>query len=297
MRSRSIMSNRTTLAGAAAALLLAGCATMTGAPLRPDSIFAVTDANTLIRFNAGRPAQLDASAAISGLAAGENLLGIDFRPANGKLYAAGSSGSIYILDTESGAATAVGTGNFASLIRGDELGFDFNPVVDRIRMVDNAGSNLRLHPETVALVDGNAMMDGVQPDAMLGYSREDVNAGKLARVVAVAYTNGHGAKWTTNFAIDAAQATLVTMGRPEGTTPAKTPSNPNEGRLFTIGRLGVMTGKRVGFDIHSVRRSAYATFQEGDVSALYEINLASGAAQRIGLIGKSLLVRGIAIAP
>ncbi len=297
MRSRSIMSIRRTFAGTAAALLLAGCATMTGAPLRPDTIYAVTGANTLIRFNAGRPAQPDASVSISGLAAGENLYGIDFRPANGKLYAAGSSGRIYILDTESGAATAVGSGIFTGLIQGDEFGFDFNPVVDRIRMVDNAGNNFRLHPETATLIDGSAMMDGVQPDAMLRYSREDANAGKLARVAAVAYTNGHGAKWTTNFAIDAAQATLVTMGRPEGTTPAKTPSNPNEGQLFTIGRLGVMTGKRVAFDIHSVRRSAYASFQEGDVSALYEIELASGVASRIGPIGKGQLVRGIAIAP
>lgn len=291
------MSTRRTVAGAAAALLLAGCATMTGAPLRPDAIYALTHTNTLIRFNAGRPAQLDANLSISGLAPGENLLGIDFRPANGKLYAAGSSGRIYILDIESGAAAAVGTGIFTGLVQGDEIGFDFNPVVDRIRMVDNAGKNFRMHPETSILVDGNAMMDGIQPDVMLGYSREDVNAGKLARVGAVAYTNGHGAKWTTNFAIDSAQATLVTMGRPEGTTPAKTPSNPNEGRLFTIGRLGVITGKRVGFDIHSVRRSAYASFQEGDVSALYEINLASGAAQRIGAIGKGVQVRGIAIAP
>lgn len=282
---------------AVGALLLAGCATMRDAPLRPDTIFAVTDANTLIRFNAGRPASLDASVAVSGLAAGERLLGIDFRPANGRLYAAGSSGTVYIIDTASGAAAAVGSGRFSGFIKGEEIGFDFNPMADRIRMADNTGANLRMHPDTGEVTDGNPGMPGVQPDAPLAYSREDANHGRQARVVAVAYTNAQGATATTNFAIDAAQATLVTLGRPEGTTPAKTPSNPNEGQLFTIGRLGVMTGARVSFDIHPARRSAYAALQEGDASALYEINLASGAARRIGVIGTGRPVRGISIAP
>lgn len=281
----------------AAALLLGACASVNAPPPGPDILYAVTDANRLIRFNASRPAALDANLAISGLAPGERLLGIDFRPANGRLYAAGSSGMLYTLDTASGAAMAVGGNGLASVIKGDEIGFDFNPVVDRIRVVDNAGNNLRLHPDTGAVVDGNAAMPGVQPDTPLAYSREDANHGKLARVVAVAYTNASGAQGTTNFAIDSAQATLVTLGRPEGTTPAKTPSNPNEGQLFTVGRLGFMTGTRVSFDIHPARRSAYASFQEQDTAVLYAINLASGAAQRIDRIGNGLVLRGIAIAP
>lgn len=288
---------RAVVAGLAAALLLAGCATKIEAPLRPDTIFAVTEANTLIRFNAGRPSQIEASRPVNGLAAGEKLLGIDIRPSNGSLYAAGSNGNLYILNTDTGVATAVGTGNFAGLVRSSDIGFDFNPVADRIRLVDSTGNNLRLHPETGALLDGNSMLAGVQPDVSLVYSREDRNFGQLARVVAVAYTNAHGAKATTAFAIEAAQATLVTLGRPEGTTPAKTPSNPNEGQLFTIGRLGYMTGTQVGFDIHPVRRSAYASLQEGTASALYEIDLANGSARRIGIIGDGARVRGISIAP
>lgn len=288
---------RHVVTGLSAALLLAGCATKIEAPLRPDTIFAVTQANTLIRFNAGRPAQIEASRPVNGLAAGEKLLAIDIRPSNGALYAAGSNGSLYVLNTDTGLATAVGQGNFAGLVRSSDIGFDFNPVADRIRMVDSTGNNLRLHPETGALLDGNSMIAGVQPDVNLVYSREDSNFGRIARVVAVAYTNAHGAKATTAFAIESAQATLVTIGRPEGTTPAKTPSNPNEGQLFTIGRLGYMTGAQVGFDIHPARRSAYASLQEGTVSVLYEIDLASGSARRIGIIGDGTPVRGISIAP
>lgn len=281
-----------------AVLLSAGCATIRPeAPLLPDSIFAITQANTLIRFNAGRPGQVESSQTISGLAAGERLLGIDFRPANGRLYAASSSGRLYILDTGTGAATAVGTGNFSALVRGEVLGFDFNPVSDRIHITDGTGSNFRLHPETGSLIDGNPMLAGVQPDAGLGYAREDVNFGRITRVVAVAYTNGPGARETTSFAIDSAQGTLVTLGRPEGTTPAKTPSATFEGRLFSVGRLDALTGTQVGFDIHPARRSAYASFQEREFSALYRINLATGEAHRIGVIGGGMPVLGIAIAP
>lgn len=294
---RTFLSMRTIISGLVA-LLSAGCATIKpDAPLLPDTIFAITPANTLIRFNAGRPGQVESSQKISGLAAGENLLGIDFRPANGRLYAAGSSGRLYTLDTGTGAATAVGTGNFAALVRSETLGFDFNPASDRIHIADGTGSNFRLHPETGDLIDGNSMLAGVQPDAGLGYAREDVHFGRITRVVGVAYTNGPGARETTSFAIDSAQGTLVTLGRPEGTTPAKPPSAPYEGRLFSVGRLGVQSGTPAGFDIHPVRRSAYASLREREFSALYRINLATGEAQRIGVIGAGIPVLGIAIAP
>jgi len=265
--------------------------------LLPDTIFAVTQTNILIRFNAGRPGQIDSSQSISGLAAGEKVLGMDFRPANGRLYAAGSSGRLYILNTGTGAATAVGTGSFAALVRSEALGFDFNPVSDRIHITDSTGSNFRLHPETGDLIDGNSMLSGVQPDAGLGYSGEDANSGRVERIIGVAYTRGHGARDTTSFAIDSAQAMLVTLGRPEGTTPAKTPSAPYEGRLFSVGRLEIPSGEHVGFDIHPVRRSAYASFKESETSALYRINLETGEARRIGLIGTGTPVPGIAIAP
>ncbi|MBM3345955.1 MAG: DUF4394 domain-containing protein [Betaproteobacteria bacterium] len=288
---------RETVAGLLA-LLVAGCAAIVPeAPLSPDTIFAITRTNVLIRFNAGRPGQVDSSQAVSGLAAGEKLLGIDFRPANGRLYAAGSSGRLYTLDTGTGAATALATGNFTALVRSEALGFDINPVSDRVHITDGSGSNFRLHPETGSLVDGNPMLAGVQPDAGVGYAREDVHFGRPASVVGVAYTNGPGARETTSFAIDAAQGTLATLGRPEGTTPAKTPFCPSEGRLFTVGRLGVQSGAQVGFDIHPLRRNAYATFQGGELSALYAINLLTGEATRIGIIGSGVSVLGIAIAP
>ena len=69
----------------------------------------------------------------------------------------GSTSRLYTLNTSSGAATAIGTAPFATLLVGTSFGFDFNPTVDRIRCIGNLGLNLRLHPETgvVAAVDGS----------------------------------------------------------------------------------------------------------------------------------------------
>jgi len=41
---------------------------------------------------------------------------------------------VYVLDVATGAATAVGTG-IDPVIDGQVVGFDFNPTVDRIRLV------------------------------------------------------------------------------------------------------------------------------------------------------------------
>ena len=282
---------------AAGALLLAGCASTGPERVLPHSLYAVTAGNTLLSFNAGRPQTLLTRVAISGLQPGESVLGIDFRPANGQLYAATSLGHLYLVDRSSGTAARVGSGSFAAFVKGDELGFDFNPVVDRIRVVDNLGTNLRLHPDTGAVVDSNAKAPGVQIDVPIAYATEDPNEGKPARIVGAAYTHGTGAKATTNFAIDAAQAVLVTQGRREGTTPAKPPATPNSGLLFTVGPLGVDPGAHVGFDIDAKDGTAFASFTSGGEPFLFEIDLASGHARRIGLIGAGETVRGIAVAP
>ena len=45
---------------------------------------------------------------------------------------------------------------FTPALSGTAFGFDFNPTVDRIRVVSDTGQNLRLNPDTgaVAAVDG-----------------------------------------------------------------------------------------------------------------------------------------------
>ena len=83
----------------------------------------------------------------------------------------------------------------------DIIGIDFR--VDRIRVVSNTGQNLRLHPDTGAVVDANPGEPGIQIDSRLAFDAADANAGKPVSVVAAAYTcNKVNDKITTNFAID-----------------------------------------------------------------------------------------------
>src|SRR5918999_1674002 len=71
------------------------------------TLYGVNTANELIRFKSTAPGLLELQVAITGLQPGESVLGIDFRPANRQLYALGSTGRLYTLDTVTGAAALV----------------------------------------------------------------------------------------------------------------------------------------------------------------------------------------------
>jgi len=113
-------------------------------------IIGLTTQNALIRFDSATPGTTFSAVSVSGLQSGETLLGIDYRPATGALYGVGSSSRLYTLNTATGVATQVGLGAFGAL-SGTDFGVDFNPVVDRLRIVSNTGQNLRVNPDTGAL--------------------------------------------------------------------------------------------------------------------------------------------------
>jgi Domain of unknown function (DUF4394) len=282
-----------------AATLLAACGTLPrpgdGAP-RKDVVVAVTASNQLIRFNAGQPGRLLSSVALSGLQAGETLLGIDYRIAKGQLYGLGSSGRLYRIDAASGAVETIGA-PLGIPLSGRETGFDVNPTVDRIRVVGNSGQNLRLHPDTGAVIDGSPALDGLQTDGMLRYAEGDVFADRVASIVAAAYTyNKTDEKITTNYAIDANFGTLVMQGSREGVKPVV---SPNTGLLRTVGPLGAAPFRWAAFDIGDVSGAAYAALgSPGDKASRWvEIDLATGTAKALGTIGGSEVVRGIAVEP
>jgi outer membrane protein assembly factor BamB len=140
----------------AVTLLLGACASGPLAPAAPvpekparEVAVAVTVSNQLISFNAATPGKLLWKRPLVGLQRGEDILGIDYRQKNDTLYALGSSGRLYTVDTEDGKLTAVGA-PFAVALQGSDHGFDFNPTVDRIRVAGSSGQNMRLHPDTGA---------------------------------------------------------------------------------------------------------------------------------------------------
>ncbi|NDJ15848.1 DUF4394 domain-containing protein [Myxacorys almedinensis] len=220
----------------------------------------LTDSSDLVFFNSNALNNVT-TVDVTGLQCHETLLGIDFRPNTGELFGVGSSDRLYTIDVTTGAATQVGSGTFAVDLDGKALGVDFNPVVDRIRVVSDAGQNLRLNPDTGAVVDSNPMMDGVQPDGNLN--------GATDSIVATAYTNSFtGTTSTTQYGIDAETDQLFIQ------------APPNAGTQTLVGALGVDFAAGAGFDIvfKDGMNSAFATSN----SSLYSIDLQSGAATLLG---------------
>lgn len=126
-------------------------------------------------------------------------------------------GSFTGVDRANGVLSPVGAVTVALPLDGAVIGFDFNPTVDRIRVVTPSGHNLRLHPDTGAMVDGDATRDGVQPDGALRYVVGDVNFGSAPDIAGAAYTyNTRDETITTNYAIDRARGALVMAGLARG---------------------------------------------------------------------------------
>jgi hypothetical protein len=270
----------------AAAALLSACATPEPVgPPRKETVFAVTDAAELIRFNAGQPQRVLARQPLQGLPAGDTLVGIDYRVARGVLYALSASGRLYTIDTASAALKPVGAAPAATL-QGATVGVNFNPVADRIRVVTDTGQNLRLHPDTGALA---------ATDPAVAYATGDARHGQAPRLAAAAYTyNKQNDKLTTNYAIDRAAGTLVTQGSVEGVAPVV---SPNTGQLRSVGPLGTGPVDAAALDIADTDNTALAALRQGGRTSLHLVNLATGAATRIGTVGDGRPLWGMAIEP
>lgn len=285
---------------ALAALLLAGTGlpndVLAAGPLaEPRIVHAVTRSNQLLRFDAADPARLLDRRPLAGLAAGDAIVGLDFRVARGQLHGLGSSGQLYRIDADAALATPIGTPAFGAALATGVVGFDFNPTVDRIRVVTAEGLNARLHPDTGALVDGDGNQDGVQADSTLRFESGDRHAGRTPDVAAAAYTyNKQNEKLTTNFAIDASLGWLLVQGSPEG---APSQVSPNTGRLSSVGALGTGPLTDVSFDIADLDNEALLVATIRGQATLLRVDLATGEAKPIGTIGDGEALRGMAIEP
>jgi hypothetical protein len=249
-------------------LMLAASALIALPATAGELLVGSTSNNRLVVFSSDNPRHVK-TLRVRGLAPNERILGLDVRPANGQLYALGSTSQIYIIDLHQRVATPVG-GPFSPALRGDFFGFDFNPQADRIRIVSDADQNLRVNPDTGAVA-------GV--DTELDYVAGDSGAGLDPGAVGAAYSNNDNdqATPTTLYDIDATRDTLVVQ------------NPPNDGALTTVGSLGVTTPHSliVGFDIAASDGTAYALLRpEGsDSPQLYRIDLTTGAASFIGQVG------------
>lgn len=299
------------LAGVAlglSALMVGGCNGGSSPVIVPGTnLFALTDDNRLITIDSNRPNVATATRNITGLAAGDTLVAIDFRTSPGAseggttgLYGlsarAGGVHQLYRLNTGGAAVTATAVGvPFTLTPQATAVGFDFNPNVtladgtrgDRIRLVTSDGRNLRVNPNTGAIVDSDPVNAGIQFDGNLAYAVGDPRNGIAPSIVGAAYTNNDldAATGTVNYAIDS-NGFLATQGRPDNpATPANEAVSPNTGQLFTVGNLGLTTGAALGFEITGNGNSAFAAFAPpGNVARLVSINLTNGVTTNLGTI-------------
>jgi hypothetical protein len=240
-------------------------------------VAAVGNATSLVTWDSSSPNNLISGNFVTGLAVNETLVGLDYRPQFATLYALGTSSRLYTVNPATGAATAV-AGPFAPPLNGFSFGFDFNPMIDRIRAVAETNMNRVLNPIT-----GQTQLVATN----LFYGPADPNFGVDPNVVHSAYTNNFAnAPSTQLYGIDTGLNILVTQAN-------------NAGTLGTVGPLGVDVGALGGFDISGTTSVAYATMLPAgsSVSEFYSINLATGAATALGVVDGGLIITAMTVAP
>lgn len=239
---------------------------------------------------------------IAGIVAGETLVGIDFRPQTGQLYSFGvnasaDNGTVYVIDPQSGAASVVGTAGSVAFVTtvgavvdfppvSAGYGFDFNPTVDRIRVVVGSGLNFRANPNNGAPADGNATADGINPDGSINGQP----AGSTG-VTAAAYTNSFGQPLaggvTTQYVIDSDSNTLFIQNPPNnGTLTAGQPITLNGDMLDFVDANGfdIPSTVRVTTSTTPATGSGFAALTIGSSTRLYSIDLSNGRATDLGAL-------------
>ena len=127
--------------------------TTTRAFERQLDIVGLTAGGRLVCFEENRPRRANVIGRISGLQTDTKLVGIDYRPATGALYGLGDRGGVYVVNPMSGRARLRARLNVA--LEGTRFGVDFNPTVDRLRIVSDTGQNLRANVDDGTTTDGH----------------------------------------------------------------------------------------------------------------------------------------------
>jgi hypothetical protein len=264
------MRARTTKWAASAAVLVTataavvmGLGTSSSAASAPAlQAYGIAGSGTLmLSFKTNNPEQNDWVKRITGLSGDTAVIGIDFRVQDGKLYAVGNKGGIYVIGIPTTIATKVS--QLAVDLYGTKFGVDFNPAADRLRVISDNGQNLRHNLNDHSTSEDTTL---TTPPAN----------GPAKGVTAAAYTN-NDLNGTTN-------TTLVDVNTATDQVVIQSPAN--NGFLVATGSLGVDAGLDAGFDIYSdltngktVSATAFAVLTPaGGFQTLYTVDLLTGAA-------------------
>jgi Domain of unknown function (DUF4394) len=226
-------------------------------------VVGLTAGGQLVCFETNQARGADVVGRIGGLQTDTKLVGIDYRPATGALYGLGDAGGVYVVNP--GTAEAHLRARLNVTLQGTRFGVDFNPTVDRLRIVSDAGQNLRANVD-----DGTTTTD-----TALNYLGPPP-VSPAPGITAVAYTNNDASPntATTLFDIDTSLDQVAIQ------------APPNAGILNATGKLQADAANDVGFDIYStvvsngwtVRNQAFASFG----GSFYRVNVVTGKATALG---------------
>jgi hypothetical protein len=261
------------------AAFLTALAVLAPVGVRAETLWAATPSR-LVSFDSATPGVLITDLPLSGLPSiNHSVIGMDFRPSNGQLYALVRSGfpgdleQLYTLDPATGAATLVGS--LGINIVPSNIGMSFDPVADQIRITayDGGPGQLRVDPNTGA---------SLGPDTPMAYAAGDVNTGFAINMHGLGYsTPVLGA--TTAYGLvrgnTAANNFLIRIGDIGGV-----PNGAGSGQVHTIGSIGVTSASTWNFDISPTSGVAYAVDAGGTTNTLYSVDLITGAATSLGAI-------------
>ena len=255
--------------------------------------------DTLILTNNGMISSIDrmmpnkivSNLKITGLQTDDELVGIDYRPKDGKLYAVGLLGNIYTLNPATGSATFIkklmadptdttdGNAAFTKIL-GDAnlITVNFNPVADRLRVITNTGQNLRINVDTGATItDGAINLTESNPT-----------------IVAGAYTNAFAGTGSTKlYSIDQNSDRIYIQ-------------NANAGTLGVSAALGadININGGGGFDIDPVSNVGFAALKLNTGGyKFFQLNLANVGTSNDAIFASgdlnsnfnSMGIRGIAL--
>lgn len=243
--------------------------------------YVLTAGNILASFDRDAPENILSTVQITGLLNGEQLVGIDFRPSDGKLYAVSTEDKLYTIDhTATGkevtaleVATIAETGVADVILATETYGVDVNPVVDALRVVGSDGSN-----RVVNLSNGTVTR------------QTNIAAGNTLN--GAAYSNNYaGTTSTALYVIDSATDQLKLQNPASGGTPTLIGDLTVQGTKLDAGSVS-------GFEITGgTNQLAFAALNVSGAKRLYSINVATGTAIFEGSINIAGAVRGLAIPP
>lgn len=246
--------------------LLAGCNTSSQKkenflPVSSGDTIILTSDGLITSINRNTPNIIVSSTKIRMLEPNDQLVGIDYRPKDEKLYALGLLGNLYTLNPNTGIATFLrkltadptdtvdGNAPFSKILGNANLiSVNFNPVADRLRVITNTGQNLRINVDTgVTITDG--VINPIESNPV---------------IVGAAYTNAFAGTATTKlYSIDQTSGRIYLQ-------------NANAGTLGNSAALSnTITTEGGGFDIDPINNIGYAALKVSDGYKLYQLNLAN----------------------